>query len=128
MTPFVVLVVDDDASLRTSLAYAIGTVDGVRVLTAKDGEQALQTVAEDPPGLVLCDLGLPEMDGYETCRQIRAQHHDAHIWFITGQPMKVDEEEADRIGARGFLMKPFGVSQLREVVAEAMGSLAAGKP
>ena len=129
MDPFVVLIIDDDQSLLTALELVISRIDGVRVIAADDGDRAVRAVLECRPGLILADVGLGDVDGYAVCRRIRAAIGDgeAQIWFITGEPARVDHQQAGLLAAQGFLMKPFGAADVRKVVGQAMAA-AAGTP
>ena len=108
----VVLVVDDQAPNRR-LLDAVLTPRGYRVLAASSGEEALQTLQEEQADVVLLDILMPGMDGYEVCRRIRADPATAILPVVmitaSGQQEKLVATEA---GADDFLTKPFDQAEL----------------
>jgi adenylate cyclase len=108
----VVLVVDDQAPNRR-LLEAVLTPRGYRVLAASSGEEALQTLHEEQPDVVLLDILMPGMDGYEVCRRIRSDPATAILPVVmitaSGQQEKLVATEA---GADDFLTKPFDQAEL----------------
>lgn len=105
------MIEDDDA-------VADGIVDGlaVRSITATrvaDGATGLAAIASDPPDLVVLDLGLPDMDGTEVCRRIRAASAIPVI-IVSARDDEIDRVVALEIGADDYIVKPFG---MRELVA-----------
>jgi CheY-like chemotaxis protein len=109
-----VLVVDDDAQVRQAIRWALED-EGLAVVTAADGREALGLAVERVPDLVVLDLTLPEMNGYAVARRLRSGHpQPIPILLITadGQaPLK-----ARRVGAYAFLRKPFRIEDLLEAV------------
>jgi adenylate cyclase len=108
----VVLVVDDQA-LNRRLLDAVLTPRGYRVLSASSGEEALQTLHEEQPDVVLLDILMPGLDGYEVCRRIRSDPATAILPVVmitaSGQQEKLVATEA---GADDFLTKPFDQAEL----------------
>lgn len=107
-----VLVVDDDASIR-ELAATVLRREGYTVLTARDGEEGLSRARAEEPGLILLDLMLPRMDGFEVCRALRAES-DIPIMMLTARGDDIDKIVGLEIGADDYLTKPFNP---REMVA-----------
>ncbi|HTM04428.1 MAG TPA: response regulator transcription factor [Vicinamibacterales bacterium] len=106
-----VLVIEDDPAILRGLADNL-RIDGHDVLTASDGETGLLTVRSQQPDLIVLDLMLPRMSGYEVCRKLRADGVDTPIVMLTARG-----EEADRIlgldlGADDYVTKPFSVREL----------------
>ncbi len=102
----IVLIVDDDRLNRTALAELL---EGeCRVVLAKDGFSALRRVEEQAVSLILLDVSMPEMDGYEVLRRLRADARTADIGviFITGQTEERDEERGLLLGAADYVPKP----------------------
>ena len=108
----VVLVVDDQGANRR-LLEAVLSPRGYRVLVAESGEEALQVLQTDRPDVVLLDILMPGMDGYEVCRRIRAEPATAVLPVVmitaSGQQEKLVATEA---GADDFLTKPFDQAEL----------------
>ena len=108
-----VLVVEDDPAQRLLLTRILHH-EGYRVNAVADGEEALRSVIEDEPGLVLLDLNLPRIDGYEICRQLRADPLTATLPVIvlTAHTALEDMVAALDAGADDFLSKPFQQAEL----------------
>jgi class 3 adenylate cyclase len=108
----VVLVVDDQAPNRR-LLEAVLEPRGYRVVSVESGEQALQSLADDPPEVVLLDIVMPGMDGYEVCRRIRDDKATAVLPVVmitaSGEQEKLRATEA---GADDFVTKPFDQAEL----------------
>ena len=118
-----VLIVDDDPSIRELLSMYLRK-EQYEVETAADGEGAMATVARRTPDLVLLDIMMPGMDGYEVCRQIRAQG-DIPIIFITARDDDIEPIIGLEMGADDYITKPFNT---REVVARVRAVLRRNRP
>jgi two-component system KDP operon response regulator KdpE len=105
-----ILVVDDEPHV-VRLVQANLQASGYRVLTAGEGRAALETVEEQSPDLVLLDLMMPGLDGYEVCRRIR-EHSDVPIIMLTARGAEVDKIAGLDAGADDYLTKPFGAGEL----------------
>jgi two-component system KDP operon response regulator KdpE len=105
-----ILVVDDDP-LIVRLVRANLEKAGYRVRAASDGEAALDAVVEDPPSLVILDLMLPRMDGYEVCRRIREMSL-VPVVMLTARGEQVDKLRGFEMGADDYLTKPFAPAEL----------------
>lgn len=105
-----VLVVDDDRKI-VQLVRAYLERDGHRVVAAHDGRQALATFEAEQPDLVVLDLMLPELDGYEVCRRIRAEG-DTPILMLTARSSIPDRIHGLLQGADDYLPKPFSPAEL----------------
>jgi diguanylate cyclase (GGDEF)-like protein len=101
-----VLIVDDDRVNRTVLAQLLQ--GECRLLLARDGKSALARLEEEDVSLVLLDVSMPKMDGYEVLRQIRAnpRTRDISVIFITSQTDEADEERGLSLGASDYVTKP----------------------
>jgi DNA-binding response OmpR family regulator len=100
-----ILLVDDDALMRRSLAFHLEQA-GYRVHTAASAEDALALVRRTPPDLVLLDIGLPEMDGLDALRELKAEH-DLPVIFLTARRRELDEVLGLELGADDYITKPF---------------------
>ena len=105
-----VLIVEDDDGIRSSLRLALED-NGYRVIEAPDGETALDRVQLDVPDVVLLDLMLPGIDGYECCRRIRRQH-DVPILIVSARVDSHDVVAGLEAGADDYIRKPFDVPEL----------------
>jgi two-component system alkaline phosphatase synthesis response regulator PhoP len=105
-----ILVVDDEANIR-DLARMYLEKDGYQVVTADDGIQALDLIEQDPPTLIVLDLMLPEIDGWEVCRRVRA-NSNVPILMLTARNDDIDKIVGLEMGADDYLTKPFNPREL----------------
>jgi DNA-binding response OmpR family regulator len=106
----IVLVVEDDKTLRETLVYNLSRQD-YTVLAAGDGLSALKVARENRPDLVLLDLMLPGMDGFEVCRILR-QEMNIPILILTARDDEIDRVIGLEIGADDYITKPFSMREL----------------
>ena len=106
-----ILVVDDDARLREVVRYALAR-EGFEVREAVDGLRALAAVAEREPNLVVLDVHMPELDGWEVCRRLRASGRRTPILFLSTGADEIDRVVGLELGADDFLGKPFSPREL----------------
>lgn len=104
-----ILVVDDDESIRDMLTEVLRSA-GYSVRSAGDGESALAAVDAEHPALVLLDMRMPKVDGWEFARRLRARGMRVRILVMTA--FRDARRAADEIGADGYLPKPFEIDQL----------------
>jgi DNA-binding response OmpR family regulator len=114
-----ILVVEDDEELRALVAGRLGAA-GYGVRTAATGTDALACVEEQVPDLVLLDVMLPEMDGLEVCRRLRAKHPLLYIIMLTARTDELDRVVGLEVGADDYVTKPFS---LQELVARVRAAL-----
>jgi DNA-binding response OmpR family regulator len=122
-----ILVVDDDPKI-TRLAKDYLEKNGLRVLTAKDGPTALAIARREKPDLIVLDLMLPGMDGWEVCRLIRRES-DVPIIMLTARSEESDQVAGLELGADEYVVKPFSpaalVARVRALLRRSQGRLAA---
>jgi two-component system, OmpR family, KDP operon response regulator KdpE len=112
--PIRVLVVDDEPPIRKLLRMGLGT-QGYDVIEAPNGRTALELLAQDParmPALVILDLGLPDMQGLELLRLIRARHEGIPIVVLSSRGDEAGKVQALDLGADDYVTKPFGMDEL----------------
>ena len=109
-TPIKVLVVDDEPPIRKLLRTGLGT-QGYQTLDAPNAKAALELMA-DKPDLVILDLGLPDMQGLDLLRQIRARREDVPIVVLSSRGDEAAKVEALDLGADDYVTKPFGMEEL----------------
>jgi putative two-component system response regulator len=109
-----ILIVEDDAQTRAVLVRLL-TAEGYEVHTAIDGESALASIAGHSPDLILLDVGLPGLDGFEVCRSVKraAATRLTPVIMVTGMLGRADRIRGINAGADDFLAKPFDVEELR---------------
>ncbi|NNU94124.1 response regulator transcription factor [Geobacillus sp. NFOSA3] len=108
-----VLVVDDEQSIVTLLTYNLEQA-GFTVVTANDGEEAIEKVDFEQPAFIILDLMLPKLDGVEVCKQLRQQKVMTPILMLTAKDDEFDKVLGLELGADDYMTKPFSP---REVVA-----------
>lgn len=113
-----VLIVDDNEDAANSLAMIL-SLDGHEVQSAYSGPQALEQVDSFDPDVVLLDIGLPVMDGYEVARRIRERPNAGAIRLIalTGYSRESDKARAREAGFDDHVVKPVEIARLRSVLA-----------
>jgi DNA-binding response OmpR family regulator len=108
-----ILVVDDEAVLVETIAYNLEQA-GYRVVTASDGNSALEAARSEDPDLILLDIMLPGIDGLEVCRQLRRESNTATtpIVMLTAKGDEIDKVVGLEVGADDYVTKPFGRREL----------------
>ncbi len=119
-----ILLVEDDEALGFALDDALGR-EGYRPTWSRDGAEALRHALEQPWDLVILDLMLPRVDGYEICRRVRAAGIDVPILMLTARAREEDRVQGLDLGADDYVVKPFG---LKELMARVRARLRARKP
>lgn len=116
-----ILIVEDDLDLSEML-NAYFRVQGYEVQTAAWGEDAIRLTHEEPPDLVVLDIRLPDIDGYEVCRRLRTHRRtqDIPIIFLTEKRDRVDKLTGLELGVVDYITKPFDIQELRLRVRNAM--------
>ena len=113
-----VLVVDDEPSIRDSLSLLLKS--SFEVSTAKDGNEALQSVDEGVPDLILLDVMMPHLDGLETLKRIREKNIEIPVVMLTATNTVRTAVEAMKYGAYDYLNKPFDVEELTSLIVNAL--------
>jgi two-component system alkaline phosphatase synthesis response regulator PhoP len=106
-----ILLVEDNRDLAYGLRNNL-EIDGHSVVVVETGEDALQSVRASIPGLIVLDLMLPNLDGYQVLRQLRADGHDLPVLILTARTQEADKVLGFRLGADDYVTKPFGVLEL----------------
>jgi DNA-binding response OmpR family regulator len=111
-----ILIVDDEPSIVISLEYLMRR-EGYEIAVATDGEAALHAIAERPPDLVILDVMLPRMNGFDVCRRVRADPRlaDVRILMLTAKGRDTEVAKGLGLGADAYVTKPFST---RDLVAQ----------
>lgn len=117
--PPVVLVVDDDPDILEALSEIL-EAEGFAIRRARHGKEALERLDPDPPDLILLDLMMPVMDGWEFAQQLRKRGDVSHLPIIVLSADRNVSNKATEIGAVGHLAKPFELDDLLEMVHSAL--------
>lgn len=123
-----ILVVDDDPRLRELVSITLERA-GYQVITARDGQLALTHAMREAPDLVVLDVGLPELDGLEVCRRLRARS-EVPILFLTARDDEIDRILGLELGADDYVTKPFSprelVARIKAILKRSSAGGAAG--
>jgi DNA-binding response OmpR family regulator len=117
-----VLIVDDEPNIVTALEYLL-TKNGYQVTVAPNGEEALAAVEQDRPDLVLLDIMMPKLNGYEVCRRIRERPEGAAIRIVvlSAKGREVDVSKGLALGADLYVTKPFSNTELVSKIGALLG-------
>ncbi len=117
-----ILVAEDERDIRDLIAFTLQFA-GHTVLTANNGEEAVQMTLKEVPDLVLTDVRMPKMTGYEACKLIKADPTTQHIpvVFLSAKGQEAEVQTGLDSGADEYLLKPFAPDQLTRKVAEILG-------
>src|SRR5512132_1091258 len=120
-----ILIADDHRLFAESLMAVLSEDERLDVVgIAEDGQQAIDLATELQPDVILMDLKMPVLDGFEATRRIRAAGLDIQIFILTGTAAAIGSEDAAAAGASGYLRKEQSVAELKDVFLE-VASLAA---
>jgi two-component system KDP operon response regulator KdpE len=105
-----ILLIEDELPIRRFLRASLGA-EGYRLVEAETGEQGLRTASQQPPDLVILDLGLPDMEGREVLRRLR-EWLTAPIIILSARHQEAEKVQALDNGANDYVTKPFGIAEL----------------
>ncbi|PSB31363.1 response regulator [Chlorogloea sp. CCALA 695] len=119
--PNKILVIEDEELIRESIVYLL-EVRGFMVINTADGYSGVRLAKELIPDLILCDIRLPGLDGYQVLRVVRADPMTANIplIFLTAQISVADFEQSQNLAVNGYLAKPFTTAALLKVISDCL--------
>ena len=117
-----IMTVDDSASVRQMVSFTLRE-EGYEVIEACDGKDALSKIGNTPLNMIVTDLNMPNMDGIELIRNVRASamHKFVPIIMLTTESQESKKLEGKSAGATGWIVKPFKPEQLLAVIKRVMG-------
>ena len=112
-----ILVVDDEVYILHILDFSLGA-EGYEVLTAADGDEAIRMARTEKPDLIVLDIMMPKVDGFEACRRLKADTETSAIPVIllTAKGREVDRQMGMEVGADDYIVKPFSPTRLIEKI------------
>jgi two-component system alkaline phosphatase synthesis response regulator PhoP len=119
-----ILIVDDDSNIRTLMKVILEDFEefGVELLIAENGEEALEIIKTKKPDLVILDVMMPGMSGFDVCNMAKDVLGLKAIYiFLTAQSQQADRLRGNDVGADRYLTKPFNPDELIKVVSEVLG-------
>jgi CheY-like chemotaxis protein len=114
-----ILVIDDEPEIRNSLSELL-SLEGHEVTVAQDGEEGLSTFQTKEFDMVLTDLGMPGMSGWQLAEKIKKLSPETPVAIITGWGLQPDRERMKRSGVDLFISKPFRLNDIRKLVTQGM--------
>ena len=120
-----ILIVDDEAHLRTLIRQALEDLEdeGVELLTASNGEEALATIEAVKPDLVFLDVMMPKLSGFDVCSRTKQTLGltDVYIVLLTAKGQEFDRRKGEEVGANLYMTKPFDPDALLEKARAVLG-------
>ena len=112
-----VLVIEDNLDIRENTAEML-ELEGFDVITAEDGQEGLELAIKHCPAVILCDIMMPKLNGYEVLKQLKENEKTLNIPFIyaSASVEKKEVKHAMQLGADAYIRKPFDLNELMELV------------
>jgi DNA-binding response OmpR family regulator len=122
MTAASILIADDEPNIVLSLEFVLQE-EGYRVRVARDGQQTLDALAAELPDLLLLDVMLPRLSGFDVCERVRAnpQWKALRVVMLSAKGREVEVRKGLALGADAYVTKPFAITDLLAVVARQLG-------
>lgn len=122
-----IIIADDEAYIRLLIEQTLEDLEdeGVKILTATDGDEALRLIQEEQPQIVFLDVMMPKLSGFEVCRMVKRElkMRDVFIVILTAKGQEVDHQVSQEVGADLYMTKPFDPDELLELATRVIGAL-----
>ena len=120
------LIVDDESHIRMLIEQTLEDLEdeGVELLFAENGAQALEIIQQEEPNLVFLDVMMPKMNGMEVCQKVKKELNLSHVYIIllTAKGQEVDRQKGLEMGADRYMTKPFDPDEMLAVAEEILNS------
>lgn len=120
-----ILIVDDEPHIRLLLEQTLEDLEdeGIEILTASNGEDALEMIEAEKPALVFLDVMMPKMNGFEVCNAVKNElgRHDVYIIMLTAKGQQFDKQKGNEVGADLYMTKPFDPDEVIEKAIKILG-------
>jgi len=120
-----ILIVDDEAHLRMLIQQALEDLEdeGVELLTATNGEEALETIQAEKPRMVFLDVMMPKVNGFDVCKAVKHTMglKEVYVILLTAKGQEYDRQKGQEVGADLYLTKPFDPDALLAKAREVLG-------
>ena len=117
-----ILIVDDEAHVRLLIEQALEDLEdeGVELLLATNGEEALEIIQAERPQLVFLDVMMPKLNGFDVCHTVKHELglHDVYIVMLTSKGQEYDRQKGHEVGADTYITKPFDPDELLEMAEQ----------
>ena len=119
-----VLLADDEEDILMLVSATLGGDDRFGLILARDGEEALMRAQQEKPDLIILDIMMPKIDGFEVCRILKSDKDTAHVKVVmlTALAQEFDRQKAEEVGADFYFTKPFSPTALLVKVDELLSS------
>jgi two-component system alkaline phosphatase synthesis response regulator PhoP len=119
------LIVDDEPHIRLLLEQTVEELEdeGVEILTADNGETALEIIRSERPGIVFLDVMMPKMNGFDVCNRVKKEEpvEGIHIVLLTAKGQEFDKQRGIEVGADRYMTKPFNPDEVLAIATEVLG-------
>ena len=120
-----VLIVDDEPHIRLLLERALEDLEdeGIEILLADNGKDALELIQAEEPALVFLDVMMPNMNGFDVCHTVKKELRltNVHIVMLTAKGQEFDKQRGEEVGANIYMTKPFDPDEIRDKAEEVLG-------
>lgn len=120
-----ILIVDDEAYIRLLIEQTLEELEdqGIELLTADNGESALEIIRDEEPRLVFLDVMMPKMNGFDVCNAVRNDlgMKDIYVVLLTAKGQEYDRQRGEQAGANLYMTKPFDPDELLKKAVEVLG-------
>lgn len=117
-----ILIVDDEPNIVMALEYAL-IKNNFEVFIARDGDEAIEMIQKVRPNLVILDIMMPKVDGYEVLEYIKSKKYSCKVIFLTAKNKPEDIEKGMNMGADAYLAKPFSMKKLVEIMTTELSKI-----
>ena len=113
-----ILVAEDERDIRELVAFTLSSLGGFEVIKANNGAEAIERAREETPDLILLDVRMPKMTGYEACAQLKADPltQNIPVVFLSAKGQEAEIHQGMELGAEEYILKPFDPGELVEKV------------
>ena len=116
------LIVDDEVHIRMLIEQTLEDLqdEGVELLFAENGQQALEMIQESKPNLVFLDVMMPKMNGMEVCQKVKKEYglNEVYIILLTAKGQEIDRQKGLEMGADRYMTKPFDPDEMLDIATE----------
>jgi two-component system, OmpR family, alkaline phosphatase synthesis response regulator PhoP len=120
-----ILICDDEPYIRLLIEQTLEDLEeqGVEIVTASNGAEALEIVKEERPALVFLDVMMPRISGFEVCRAIKFDLHlnDVYVVILTAKGQTIDRALGEQVGADAYMTKPFDPDEMVNLAKKTLG-------
>jgi two-component system, OmpR family, alkaline phosphatase synthesis response regulator PhoP len=122
-----ILICDDEPHIRRLIEQSLEELEdeGVELLTAADGEEAIGRIREEEPDLIILDVMMPRMNGFEVCEKVKSDKRlsSAYVMLLTAKGQEYDRHRGEEVGADRYMTKPFDPDDLLAVAREVLANM-----